>query len=79
MEIMTIFIVMLFIAFYLLPSIIANIRHVAHLHAIESVNVLLGWTILGWLAALIWAIAEKTEAPVIRPKPRTDWSEPFYK
>jgi hypothetical protein len=45
--------------FYMLPSIIADIRHVEHEGSIGAVNFLLGWTVLGWIAALIWAVVEK--------------------
>jgi hypothetical protein len=44
--------------FYLLPSVIATTRKVRHDGAIVLVNVVFGWTILGWIAALIWAIVE---------------------
>ena len=40
---------------YFLPTIIA--RDKADLTAIFLVNLLLGWTIIGWFIALIWACA----------------------
>jgi hypothetical protein len=50
--------------FYLLPSMIAAIRKVEHDGAIIAINVLFGWTVLGWIATLIWAVVEKPrEAP----------------
>ena len=30
-------------------------------HGILLLNVLLGWTVLGWLAALIWAVSAPTK------------------
>ena len=57
-----IFIVMIGITFYFLPSIIQEARGARHGSAIFLVNLLFGWTILGWIAALIWAITERTEA-----------------
>ena len=45
--------------FYLLPSMIASIRNVEHGGAIIAINLLFGWTVLGWIAALIWAVVEK--------------------
>ena len=45
--------------FYLLPSMIASIRHLEHGGAIIAINLLFGWTVLGWIAALIWAVVEK--------------------
>ena len=47
------------LAIYFVPSIIASVRHAKHSDGIVALNFFLGWTILGWLAAMIWAIAEK--------------------
>lgn len=49
------------LAFYFLPWIIAEIRHSRHSGAIFAIDLFFGWTVLGWIAALIWAIAEKQE------------------
>jgi hypothetical protein len=46
------------IAFYLLPTIIAVLRKHQHMPAIAAVNILLGWSFLGWVAALVWALTE---------------------
>lgn len=54
--------VLLFLlACYFLPWMIAVTRNVEHRSAIALINLLLGWTVLGWLAALIWAVVEKTD------------------
>lgn len=34
-------------------------RDVRHAGKIVLINVVFGWTVLGWIAALIWAIVEK--------------------
>ncbi len=44
------------LALYFLPTIIAIARHHRNLLAIILINVFLGWTGVGWLVALIWAI-----------------------
>jgi Superinfection immunity protein len=44
--------------FYFLPTICANIRNHSHFGAIFCINLFLGWTLLGWLAAMIWAVCE---------------------
>ena len=44
------------VALYFLPTVIAVVRHHRNLVAIILVNVFLGWTGVGWLVALIWAI-----------------------
>ena len=41
---------------YFLPTIIAVVRHHRNLLAIVLVNIFLGWTVIGWFVALIWAI-----------------------
>ena len=47
-------IVMVLLA-YLVPSVIAGARHHHQTGAILVLNLLLGWTLLGWIAALVWA------------------------
>jgi hypothetical protein len=44
---------------YFLPAIIGSKKHNAT--AILAVNLLLGWTVIGWIVALVWALSE---APV---------------
>lgn len=46
------------IAIYLLPVIIASTRSLNNTAAIAVVNIFLGWTFFGWIAALVWALAE---------------------
>jgi hypothetical protein len=43
------------IAMYLLPTLVALIRHVHNLGTIVVVNILLGWSFHGWVAALALA------------------------
>ena len=42
---------------YFLPWIIALSRHSNKSTGIALLNLLLGWTIIGWIAALIWAVS----------------------
>lgn len=46
---------LLLLALYGIPSIVAWRRRHHNRAAIILVNLLLGWTGLGWIAALIWA------------------------
>lgn len=46
----------LFLCAYLLPSLIVQINKHKHTLAIQSINIFLGWTIVGWLIALAWAV-----------------------
>lgn len=40
---------------YLVPAMIADAREREDAFAVTMVNILLGWTVIGWFAALIWA------------------------
>jgi hypothetical protein len=42
-------------AVYLAPTLIAWARHVPNLGSVAVINVALGWTVLGWIAALAMA------------------------
>jgi hypothetical protein len=46
---------------YFLPAYIANQRRAPNLPAIAGLNLFLGWTLLGWIAALGWAICDRRE------------------
>jgi hypothetical protein len=41
---------------YLLPSIIAELRMHDQRLAIAALNILLGWTLLGWVIAFVWSL-----------------------
>jgi hypothetical protein len=47
---------------YLVPWVVACRRHVYAQAGIIVLNLLLGWTVLGWLGALIWALSAETES-----------------
>jgi len=62
-EIGLIFIILLFVLpVYFLPTIIAAVRQTRNLIAIIVLNVLAGWTVLGWVASLVWAIVADKKA-----------------
>jgi Superinfection immunity protein len=42
---------------YFLPTIVAGARDHANAAAVFVLNLLLGWTFVGWVAALVWALA----------------------
>jgi len=48
---------------YFLPSIIALARSKRDTTAIFVLNLLLGWTAIGWVIALVWAL--KTDVPLV--------------
>ena len=49
------------IALYFAPTIIANRRDHENMVGIGVLNFFLGWTLLGWIGALVWAYSTKTE------------------
>ena len=48
---------------YLLPTIIASLRKHHQIASIAVVNLFLGWTLLGWVAALAWAVSTTRPMP----------------
>jgi len=51
-----IMLVVLIFALYFLPFLIASLRQRKNILAIFLLNLTLGWTFLGWIAALIWSV-----------------------
>ena len=48
----------LMVLLYFLPTILAIVRHPTHdPFGIFLVNFFLGWTVIGWWVAFIWALA----------------------
>jgi hypothetical protein len=47
---------------YFLPSIVALVRSKRDTLAIFLLNLFLGWSVIGWVVALVWAA--KNDAPV---------------
>ena len=52
---------LLLLALYFLPSIIAGHRKHRNRGAIKALNLLLGWTFVGWVIALVWSLTADTE------------------
>ena len=44
------------IAFYFVPAIVAAARHTHNTVAILLINIFFGWTLIGWVVALLMAI-----------------------
>jgi Superinfection immunity protein len=71
------------LALYFLPTLIARSRDVASTGGIFLANLLFGWTMLGWIACLVWAMAGTTRMELARryygdypppPDIRRSWS-----
>ena len=77
-----ILVAILFVGFgglaYLLPSYIAAIRATPRFVAIFGLNVLAGWSFIGWVAALIWAFVDinKENPQVVIQQVYTTHSQP---
>ena len=46
-----------FVGSYFLPTMVALARDHRNAVAIFVLNLLLGWTLIGWVAAIVWACA----------------------
>lgn len=51
--------ILIIVAAYFLPAIVASVRSHHNSTAITVLNLLLGWTVLGWVAALVWSATAK--------------------
>ncbi|EKT4550784.1 superinfection immunity protein [Flavobacterium psychrophilum] len=58
-------VIILFVIPYFLPSIIALFRSKSNTTAIVMLNLFLGWTFIGWVVALIWAVTKDREMQTI--------------
>jgi hypothetical protein len=62
---LTIVIITICAGLYLLPLVIGWIRHIPDTGAVVLVNVLLGWTCIGWIVALAMAL-RSVPAPAVQ-------------
>jgi hypothetical protein len=67
--ILTILLVLLIPALYLLPTFIAGGRMHSQRRAILILNVFGGWTVLGWIAALTWSCMATEPEKAAPPTP----------
>ena len=51
-------IVVVALFFYFLPTIIAVNRSNRNVVAIAALNLLVGWTFIGWVVSLVWALTQ---------------------
>ena len=61
------FILLCILLVYFLPYVIAKQRKADGRNLIFFVNLIIGWTVIGWLACIIWActIEKEKKAPAI--------------
>jgi hypothetical protein len=58
----TIFIIELLLALiiYMLPTLVAFARDIPARHTILVLNIVFGWTLIGWVAVFLWAMLAQT-------------------
>jgi len=56
---------------YFIPAIVASSRGHSQAGAIWVLNILLGWTLIGWVGALVWACTNSAPQQVVVTQPQT--------
>ena len=72
MEILTLLLITMFVPFalalcYMTPAAIASKRRHPQRDTIRAVNLFLGWTVIGWLVAWVWALSAGDRSVVTAP------------
>jgi len=57
----TILMVLAIVVIYMLPTLIAFGREHPRRQDITVVNILLGWTLIGWIGVFLWALLTQVE------------------
>jgi len=67
------------IYFYVFPSLLAIHESHPHARAVAMINLLLGWTIVGWLVSLFWVLSSTsaTKANPVRSRVRNKSGSAF--
>jgi len=47
---------------YILPTLIALYRHATSVRSIAVLNLFLGWTLILWFGASVWAMVDKPDS-----------------
>ena len=55
----TFLLIIITLVIYFFPSFVAMVRENTQTAAIFILNLTLGWTILGWIGALVWAFVKQ--------------------
>lgn len=58
-------VISLVVIVYFVPTVIALLRGHRQAVAIGALNMLLGWTFLGWVGSLIWSLTSPSAPPQI--------------
>ncbi|HEY8967502.1 MAG TPA: superinfection immunity protein [Puia sp.] len=66
---------------YFLPTIIAILRQKTNTGSIFALNLLLGWSLIGWVVALVWALSSdnlRTQTVIVNNVPPAPTHRPAY-
>jgi hypothetical protein len=66
------------LALYLVPTYVAMMRSSANVSGVFIVNLLTGWSVIGWIAALVMACTGQRRPAVISPQAGTGQSSSVY-
>jgi hypothetical protein len=55
-------------AVYFIPTWVAFARNHRQMLAIVILNALLGWTLIGWAGALVWACTKPASVSILTPE-----------
>ena len=69
MALLGLFLIALSLFIYFLPTYLG--RRKRNVGAIFALNLLLGWTLVGWVAALVWALSHDTPPTMVVGQPVT--------
>ena len=62
-ELLLLLIIILCLLLYFVPARVAYRRHHPACVPILALNIFLGWTLLGWMGVLVWALSRPTSPP----------------
>ena len=81
----TLLLVLLFLPLYFLPTIIALVRKPPNLVAVIVVNVFFGWSVIGWIVALVMSLRSTPKPQIVQtfatqptPPPQSGGSTPAW-
>lgn len=58
-------VIIIFLLFYFLPTIIAAMRSKSNTLGIFALNLFLGWTFVGWIVSLVWSLTSDNKPQTI--------------
>ena len=63
---MGVVLIIMAVFFYLLPTLVAISNKKQNAVAIFMLNLLLGWAVIGWVVALVWALSKDKQPDIVQ-------------